>query len=356
MPPALAFGKRLNDTMHHEPITPLAPRWLHWLAVATALFTLPLLFLGAGVTSHGVGMVDPRGFRPPWEIVSGLIENSGFDFRLEYGHRTFGFLVGICAILLAIGCWFFDRRSWMGWLSLLALVLICVQGALGIFRVDYNALHGRTFATIHGVFAQIVFAVLASLALFTSRRWTEQESSTDAPDGAFADLSQHQPAPDGARFARPERGLQVWSIITVLVVFAQVVLGGLVRHQESVIGPRGHLFGAFLATGAILWLFKLIRDSVARDEFHWPRIGLKIFLTVQVLLGIESWLAKFYVPQADLPQLAPAPLHGEWLRTLHYVVGALLFSTTVLTALIAHRASVFATAPAPAQGKLEGAL
>ena len=126
-------------------LVPDSPRWLHALAVLTALLTLVLLFLGAGVTSHGVGMVDPRGFRPPWEIINGLFENNGLGWRLEYGHRTFGFLVGIYGIALAIGCWFFDRRPWMGWVGVLALAMICTQGALGIFRVDYNASLGGSF-------------------------------------------------------------------------------------------------------------------------------------------------------------------------------------------------------------------
>src|SRR5436190_17971839 len=97
--------------------TPVPPRWLHGLAVLTVLFTLPLLFLGAGVTSHGAGMVDPEGFRPPWTIVMGLFQGYGLGWMLEYSHRAFGFLVGMCGIFLAIGCWFFDPRPRMAWLG-----------------------------------------------------------------------------------------------------------------------------------------------------------------------------------------------------------------------------------------------
>jgi cytochrome c oxidase assembly protein subunit 15 len=306
--------------------TPDAPRWLHGLAVGTVLFTLPLLFLGAGVTSHGVGMVDPRGFRPPWEIVNGLLQNSGLDWRLEYGHRTFGFLVGICAILLVPGCWFFDRRAWMGWMSVLALAAVCAQGLLGIFRVDYNALYGREFATMHGVFAQLVFAVLVSVALFTSRRWLTDRAEATSP------------------------ALQRASIMTAAIVFAQLLFGGLVRHQSSVIGPRAHLIGAFVVTGAIIWLLKVMKDAESasadgQGRYLVQRMFLKVLIVMQILLGIESWLAKFHVPTADLPQLAPAPMHAEWIRTLHYLIGTLLFSTTVVIALIAYRKPALATNP-----------
>ncbi len=307
--------------MNHDSTNiPVSPRWLHLFAVLTVLFTLPLLFLGAGVTSHGPGvaLIDKEGFRPPWVIITRLLENFELAFILEYGHRTFGFLVGICAIGLAVGCWFFDRRAWLGWFAFLALALICVQGALGIFRVDYNALYGRTFALIHGCFAQIVFAVLVSLALITSRRWLVDTSETASS------------------------ALKRWALVTVLVVYAQLVLGGLVRHREDLLGPRGHLLGAFVVTGMILWLLRLMAENEARERFKLQRIALMALLSVQLVLGVESWLARFYVEHVNTTALTPLPLHQEWIRTAHYLVGTLIFSTTVVVALIAHRHPVLA--------------
>jgi heme A synthase len=314
--------------------TPASPRWLHGLAVLTVLFTLALLFLGAGVTSHGVGMADPRGFRWPWEILRGLFDDNGFGWMLEYSHRTVAYLVGFCGIALAIGCWFYDRRPWMGWLGVLALGLICVQGALGALRVNYNALHGNAFAMIHGMFAQIVVAVLFSIALFTSRRWL-----TDRTESASS-------------------ALRRCSSITAIVVFGQLVLGGLVRHQpDSLLGPRGHLLGAFVVVGVVVWLLLLIRDDESRERFRTQRIALMCLLTLQLLLGVESWLAKFFVQQADLPQLAPMPMHAEWIRTAHYLVGSMIFASTVVVALIAHRKPVLRPETVPARSReLEGAL
>jgi heme a synthase len=343
--------------MNCDSTTSVCPRWLHGLAVLTALLTLPLLFLGAGVTSHGVGMVDPRGFRPPWEIINGLLQNSGLDWRLEYGHRTFGFLVGMCGIALAVGCWFCDRRPWMGWIGVLALGMICAQGALGIFRVDYNALHGRTYAMIHGIFAQLVFAVLVSIALLTSRRWTTDPFETSSV------------------------ALQRWSIAAAMLVFGQLVLGGLVRHTDSLLGPRGHLLGAFAVAAAIVWLLMLMHKSAhlsplplgegpgvraeastafthsAREECPVAQIALIALLTLQLLLGMESWLAKFFAPGADLPQLLPVPMHTEWVRTAHYLIGSMIFATTVSVALFAQRKPALVMAAAPMRSRaLEGAI
>jgi hypothetical protein len=50
------------------------------------------------------------------------------------------------------------------------------------------------------------------------------------------------------------------------------------------------------------------------------------------------------------------PMHAEWIRTVHYLAGALIFSTTVAAALVAHRKPMTATEAAlvPAH-ELEGA-
>ncbi len=294
--------------------TPDAPRWLHAIAVATVVCTLPLLFLGAGVTSHGVGMVDPQGFRPPWVVINTLLEDGRFAWRLEYGHRTFGFLVGMCGIALAIGSWFFDRRTWMGWVGFLVLAMICLQGALGIFRVDLNGRFPIAFKLMHGIFAQMVFATIVSAMLFTSRRWAALRAMNASP------------------------GLRRGSLIVAVTVFAQLVLGGLVRHDELLLGPRGHLLGAFLTTGAIAWLLMATRrEENGRTTFRTERILLMGLLSLQLVLGIEAWLARFHVPGSNLPQLAPAPTHAEWLRTAHYLVGSMIFAATVSITWITHR-------------------
>src|SRR3954447_26586266 len=119
--------------MTHSPTTPAPPRWLHWLALLTLAFTLPLLFLGAEVTTKRVGMADPAGYRHPWELVQVLAAEAGLDVQIEYSHRLAGFTVGCCAILLALGLWLCEPRRWVCWAGTLALGLICVQGLLGIF-------------------------------------------------------------------------------------------------------------------------------------------------------------------------------------------------------------------------------
>ena len=107
----------------------------------------------------------------------------------------------------------------------------------------------------------------------------------------------------------------------------------------------------------VVWLFNLIRESESRERFRVERILLMVLLTLQLILGVESWLTKFFVPRADFPQLSPTPMHGEWIRTLHYLVGACLFSTTVVVALMANRKPVLVTEAIPARHReLEGGI
>jgi heme A synthase len=150
-----------------------------------------------------------------------------------------------------------------------------------------------------------------------------------------------------------------WSIVTAVIVFAQLLLGGLVRHQQdSILGPRGHLLGAFLVVGAVVWLLKLMRESETSSQFKVQRISLMILLALQLWLGVESWLARFFVATAANQQaIMPMPTHAEWIRTAHYLVGTLIFATSVTVVLIANRkpvAVVEAVTERPRQ--LEGAL
>src|SRR5262249_24028820 len=197
-----------------------SPRWLHAWALLTVLATVPLLLLGAEVTTKGVGMVDARGLRAPWHFFQGYLEDRGLGWVIEHGHRLAGWIVGCCVIVLAVSLWLGQPRRWLRWLGVLALVCVCVQGTLGIFRIELNAVMGKTLALVHGFFAQLVFTLLVCLALFTSRSWSMRTGSASA-------------------------NLRSWSLLTLGLVLGQVLLGGLVRHQDHALTGRGHMLLAF---------------------------------------------------------------------------------------------------------------
>jgi cytochrome c oxidase assembly protein subunit 15 len=301
---------------------PLAlPRWLHPWAVLTVVATLPLLLLGAEVTTKGVGMVDERGLRAPWYVFQGALAERGLGWMIEHGHRLAGWIVGLCVIVLAVGLWRQASRPWLRWLGVVALVAVCVQGTLGIFRIELNALMGKTLALVHGCFAQIVFTLLICLTLFTSRVWASRPAAVGSSN------------------------LRAWSVLTVILVFGQLLLGGIVRHQDHPLAARFHLLIAFAVVASALWLTKLALEHDIAPRAVKVLLGL---IAVQVFLGVESWIARFTHTSATGTILEPLAVHADWFRSLHYLTGTLIFATSVVIALRAQQALAWSAMPAPA--------
>ncbi|HEV3257988.1 MAG TPA: COX15/CtaA family protein [Gemmataceae bacterium] len=312
-------------------------RWLHYWAVLTVCATFPLLLLGAEVTTKQVGMVDPQGFRLPWHLatVQGLWER-GLGYVIEHSHRLAGWVVGTCVIVLAAGLWLRESRRWVRWVGVAALAGVVAQGLLGGFRVQLNALFnmGPNLALMHGCFAEVVFAVLVSLALFTSRSWA-------AP---VEPLTPQESLP-----------LRRWSLLTAGLAYVQVVFGAVVRRSELPLGPRLHLLFAFVVVAAVVWLAKLAFEST-----DWSARNAVLLLAglvaLQLFLGVEAWLAKFPA-LAEFPQLKPLTSQPQLIRSLHYLMGSAVFATAVAVVLQAHRRVVWASKPSVAPvGRLEGAV
>src|SRR5262245_37946557 len=283
-------------------------RWPHAWAVLTVCATVPLVLLGATVTTKQVGMVDPVGFREPWHMLKVPLREVGLGFVIEHSHRLAGFVVGSCVIVLAAGLWLREPRRWVRVLGLVALLGVSAQGLLGGFRVNLNAVMGNNLALIHGCFAQLVFALLVSLALFTSRSWTTDEDTEES------------------------QALRRWSILTALLVYLQIVLGAVVRHKDLVFGARAHLLAAFAVTGAVIWLAKLVMENHASQRHRLAPVWTLVLLVgVQLFLGVESWMSRF--GSAEWRQVQPLTDQPDLMRTLHFFTGSLVFATTIVVAL-----------------------
>jgi cytochrome c oxidase assembly protein subunit 15 len=319
--------------------SPGTPRWLHIVAVATALTALPLLFLGAEVTTKQVGLVDQKGLRQPWhlftEISQGLNEHgmryfadgSNWGLLIEHSHRTFGWLVGIGAITLALGLGFREKNRWLRWAGLAGLVAVICQGVLGILRVNFHALAGREFAMIHGCTAQLVFALLVGVAYLTSPVW-KNGYGNELPG-----------IPTDNRLRR-------LGLLTAGLVYLQIVFGAVVRHTDAVIGPRIHLLLAFgvvasaATLGAVYWI------SASRDARLARLLGILVSLVaVQLLLGVEAWLSKF-TGGGQWVQLKPLTAYPDLARSLHLFIGSLLFANTVVITLRVYLGRYMALLPA----------
>jgi cytochrome c oxidase assembly protein subunit 15 len=181
--------------------------WPHRLAVMTACATFPLLFIGGLVTSKGAGLAVPdwpttfgyNMFLYPWSKMVGNI-------FYEHSHRLVASAVGLLTIALALSLWLQERRKWLRWLGVIALVLVVIQGVLGGMRV---ILLEHSLAIVHASLAQAFFALAVSLALFTSAEWREEVTD--------------RPLTDSNR-------LRLLAAVTTGLIYLQVFFGAVLRH------------------------------------------------------------------------------------------------------------------------------
>jgi cytochrome c oxidase assembly protein subunit 15 len=373
--------------------------WLHRFALLTAVATLALLGLGGLVTSHGVGMAVPDWpntygynmfFFPVSQWVGGIF--------YEHTHRLLASGVGLLTAILALwlhgngakpflrwsglvllcfgiatpivahahwadgvvllltgsaafaASWFWPRGEpspkWLRRLGVAAFVAVVLQGILGGLRV---VLFKDQIGIFHATLAQLFFALLCALALFTSRWWQGVNPSSD--------------------FRIPKGRLPFLFAGATLLILCQLILGATMRHQhaglaipdfplaygkfwpsmtpESVaqynqqrieitalnpitafqIGLQlAHRFVAILIFGAVLACAWSTRRQLGDRHFFtrvaWLWLGL---ILTQVVLGAATiWSNK----AADL-------------ATAHVVVGALSLALGANASIVLFRKSVF---------------
>jgi cytochrome c oxidase assembly protein subunit 15 len=184
----------------------------HRFALLTASATFLLIIAGGLVTSTGSGLSVPD-----WPTTYGHFM---FAFPLdqmvggivfEHTHRMIASVVGFLTVILAIWIWKRDDRAWVKKLGLAAVFLVVAQGVLGGLTV--LLLLPPAVSVAHAALAQSFFAVVASLALFTSSWWRS--------------LEQH-PGP-----ALKSAGAVRLTVVTAAAVFIQLLIGALMRHTDS---------------------------------------------------------------------------------------------------------------------------
>jgi heme a synthase len=313
------FANPMSGPPQNDPTT---PRWLHAWAVLTVVAALPLVLLGAEVTTKQVGMADAAPIRTPWHIFTVSLQEYGLGYLIEHSHRVAGWVVGLLTIVLAAGAWFGSRRPLVRRLGVFALVMVVIQGVLGILRVKYNAPVGPEAAMVHGLFAQLVLATLVAAAVVTSRAW---EQGTPAPAEAA--------------------GLRRLALAVTLLLFVQIIFGGVVRHLHDRLAQRLHVLCAFAVLGAALWLARSVWERACGDRPLRRAANVLLGLVVlQISFGVEAWITRF---GAGVPAEVQRPTAGQdAIRSGHFVVGALLFGASVVLTLLAYRPAAVAARPA----------
>jgi heme a synthase len=230
-------------------------RLLHWYAVATTASVLLLICSGGLVTSHEAGMAVPDwpntfGYNIFLFPVSRWVGGVFF----EHIHRLSAISVGLLTVILCVALFIIEERRWVKTLGVIAVAAVVVQAILGGLRVTEN---NPVLGLFHGCLAQSFFALMATIALVTSRFWERLENLERARTSGN----------DRERRERRERRQQIgtsqslltshfslltsyrrWVIAITAMVFVQLVLGASMRHSHAGLSipdfplNYGHLF------------------------------------------------------------------------------------------------------------------
>jgi cytochrome c oxidase assembly protein subunit 15 len=226
----------------------------------------------------------------------------------EFSHRVVAGGLGLLTLALSALLWVKEKRVWLRWLGFVAVLGVAVQAVLG-GQVVIRLLH-YWLPVIHACFAQIVFAAVLSIAVFTSKWWVSERPQLEDS----GTLSIHSLV-----------------VLNSAVIYFQVILGAGFRHKDIPIWP--HMAGAMLVLGMVIWTAVALRKRFAQSrELSRARILLHIIFGTQFLLGLAAYWSR--LTTADAPQPMPVMVT---LTVIHTVVGALLFAFSVLIVLACYR-------------------
>jgi cytochrome c oxidase assembly protein subunit 15 len=231
----------------------------------------------------------------------------GGDF-FEFSHRFIAGGLGILTLLLAVLLLVKESRAWLRWLGVIAVLGVVLQAILG-GQVVIRLLH-YWLPVIHACFAQIVFAAVLGIAVFTSKWWVSE-----------------RPQLEDSRTP----SIHFLAVLNAVVIYFQVILGAAFRHKEIPIWP--HAAGALVVLGVVTWTAVALRKRFgASRELAKARMLLHAIFGAQFLLGVLAYWSR--LTTAEAPQPMPVMV---WLTVIHTVVGAILFAFSVLVVLLCYR-------------------
>ena len=276
---------------------------VHRFAVFVVGWTLLLLVAGALVTSNDAALSVPDWpksygtWTPP--MVGGVF--------YEHSHRVIAGVLGVLILIEAILSWVKDERRWLRWFGVVAVAGVVVQAILG-GEVVIQLLR-YWLPVMHACFAQIMFAAVLCIAVFTSRWWI-----TDQP------LLEDKGSPS----------IHSVALLNAIVIFLQVFLGAGFRHYEIPVWP--HAAGSLVVLATVIWCAAVLRNRFGESrELTKLRILLHSVFGTQFLLGLGAYWAR--IKNGNAP---PIPVTVS-LTVIHTVVGALLFAVSVLAILVCYR-------------------
>ena len=215
--------------------------------------------------------------------------------RFEHSHRVIAGLVGILALALMILILLKEKDGLIRAFGVLAFISVVLQAVLGGLTVIY--LLPTWISTFHACLGQTFFCMVASIALFTSREWPDDQVVQSPEAGSILRLL----------------------VVTTLFVYLQLILGSVIRHSEHA-SLKFHFMMAFLIALHVLFItFRIMSHEASRIRFASHAIFLSLAVMTQLFLGFGAYIYTRVLVNPIQPTLAEV-----WLRTAHQTIGALI--------------------------------
>jgi cytochrome c oxidase assembly protein subunit 15 len=272
--------------------------------VFTACATFLLIVAGALVTSNDAGLSVPD-----WPTTFGSFYKMPHmvgGVKFEHGHRMVAEFVGLLTIVIAVWTWRADRRRWIKFLAIAALGTVIAQGILGGLTVLFFL--PPAVSSAHAALAQTFFCIAVSIAMFTGRRWIQEQ-----PEVEFDSL-------------RPS--LVTLTLLSIFVLYVQLILGAMFRHHGMSWWP--HVLNAVLVAIVLTWTAVRALSLYSHiDAVKRPAIIMRSLMVGQLCLGFLAFLTRVAwgrdAVQPELPMVIST--------VSHVAVGALLLATAVILAI-----------------------
>jgi len=272
--------------------------------VFTACATFLLIVAGALVTSNDAGLSVPD-----WPTTFGSFYKMPHmvgGVKFEHGHRMVAEFVGLLTIVIAVWTWRADRRRWIKFLAIAALGTVIAQGILGGLTVLFFL--PPAVSSAHAALAQTFFCIAVSIAMFTGRRWIQEQ-----PEVEFDSL-------------RPS--LVTLTLLSIFVLYVQLILGAMFRYHGMSWWP--HVLNAVLVAIVLTWTAVRALSLYSHiDAVKRPAIIMLSLMVGQLCLGFLAFLTRVAwgrdAVQPELPMVIST--------VSHVAVGALLLATAVILAI-----------------------
>jgi cytochrome c oxidase assembly protein subunit 15 len=311
---------------------------LRRLSKLTSFSTLFLIFVGALVKSHEVGLSVPD-----WPTTYGkqmfafpLSEMVGGIFY-EHGHRMLATIIGFFTLIQAIVLGFSNEPYWLKKLGYIALGTVISQGIFGGITVLFYL--PPAVSIIHGILAQTFFVMTIIIAYSLSVERKKRKNIID------------------------NTNIRKGTLILVSFVYIQLILGALMRHTASGMAipdfpTMGGLWFPTFSDSMIhninVILFDMDWGTVSRAQviIHFlHRLGAIIvtgfigylfyknnkIINTNSILKKSMWLILFIViVQFTLGALTVITERAPYIASFHVVNGAALLGACILFVLRIH--------------------